>query len=205
MKVIDIPKARERSIFWPLAVSSAVVVLRAVLAIRFVSAGDVSSLAFAVAEYSALSFTVLGLVYGRVDSSAGGLLVPFGYLVPLLFSTSPECRSLSVAVAMLACVFAQWVVLGWLGRCCSVGVPVFRAVVSSGPYACIRHPLSGLQCLAGVLFVVGHFSGYNLVILVLKLAAAVYCVVREENLLNNVPEYARYAQRVRSRWLPGVW
>jgi len=82
-----------------------------------------------------------------------------------------------------------------------------QRVISSGPYAVIRHP----GYLAGILIVV--FSGVALgswlaaVILTLgSLPFLLYRAVTEDRVLQaELPGYRDYAGRVRWRLLPGIW
>ncbi len=79
-------------------------------------------------------------------------------------------------------------------------------VVTTGPYAFVRHPGylgAGLWALATPL-IVGSAWG-----LVPALAASAVLIIRihleERALLAELPGYAEYAQRVRHRLLPGIW
>ena len=79
-------------------------------------------------------------------------------------------------------------------------------VVSTGPYAYVRHPGyvgASLWALAGPL-IVG--SPLGLIPAILAVAAVVARSRREETLLRSeLPGYADYAARVRYRFIPGLW
>lgn len=79
-------------------------------------------------------------------------------------------------------------------------------VVARGPYAIIRHPgYAGASLWAfGTPLVVG--SLYGLAPAVLTILILVIRTAREDRTLQaELPGYADYAKRVKSRLLPGVW
>jgi protein-S-isoprenylcysteine O-methyltransferase Ste14 len=79
------------------------------------------------------------------------------------------------------------------------------ALVSSGPYAVVRHPVYA----GGLLFFVGWSLYAGPVALALTCALAVLwarkTVVEERRLDEAYPEYAEYASRVRRRLVPGIY
>ncbi|HTH62289.1 MAG TPA: isoprenylcysteine carboxylmethyltransferase family protein [Paraburkholderia sp.] len=79
-------------------------------------------------------------------------------------------------------------------------------VVDSGPYAIVRHPMYA----AAMLFFIGTplmlGSWWGLACMPLLTAALGYRAVREERVLvEGLPGYREYRQRVRYRFVPGVW
>lgn len=81
-----------------------------------------------------------------------------------------------------------------------------QTVVSTGPYAIVRHPMyaGALMLLVGTPFALG--SWWALVALVpLKLVIVSRLLDEETFLAKNLPDYANYRQRVRYRLLPYVW
>lgn len=79
-------------------------------------------------------------------------------------------------------------------------------VVSTGPYAFIRHPgyAFGLIFGAGIPLALG--SLYALIpVGVLLILLFGRTLGEEAELRKGLPGYAEYAARVRWRWLPGVW
>jgi len=79
-------------------------------------------------------------------------------------------------------------------------------VVDTGPYAIIRHPgyASAVPFLVGTALALGSIRA-----LVPVVAATLLLIPRtlleERTLRAELPGYAEYTQRVRYRWLPGVW
>lgn len=93
--------------------------------------------------------------------------------------------------------------LAALGRCFGI-FPARRGVVQRGPYRWIRHPAyagEGLAVLAAA--AEGGPLAWGLSAAVLT--ALVVRIEVEERVLRQDPTYLAYAQRVRWRWLPGVW
>jgi protein-S-isoprenylcysteine O-methyltransferase Ste14 len=81
-----------------------------------------------------------------------------------------------------------------------------QRVISTGPYAWVRHPMYGaaIPYFIGVPLLLG--SWYALVVgLILIGVLALRALWEEQTLMAELPGYADYAQRVRYRLLPGVW
>lgn len=79
-------------------------------------------------------------------------------------------------------------------------------VIDTGPYASIRHPgyIGGILLGIGAALALG--SGVALLpVIVCVVALALRSVAEENTLARELPGYADYMQRVRFRWIPGVW
>jgi len=80
-------------------------------------------------------------------------------------------------------------------------------VVTTGPYAVIRHP----GYLAGILIIVASGLGLGswlaaAIVVVFSLPFLLYRAVTEDRILHaELPGYRDYAGRVRWRLLPGIW
>jgi protein-S-isoprenylcysteine O-methyltransferase Ste14 len=88
----------------------------------------------------------------------------------------------------------------------TIGVWSGQQVVSSGPYAAVRHPMysGALLMLIGTPLTLGSF--WALVAVVPLAAAIVWRLLDEEAFLQkNLPGYAEYCRRVRSRLVPYAW
>lgn len=101
----------------------------------------------------------------------------------------------------------------WVFRENSFAAPVVKLqaeraqrVISTGPYAYVRHPMySGLILFfAGVPLLLGSWWGLVMVPIFLALLA-VRIRIEERTLRDGLPGYADYTVRVRYRLLPGVW
>ena len=112
-------------------------------------------------------------------------------------------------VLYLACtLFTMWVF-----RENSFAAPVVKLqaeraqhVISSGPYAHVRHPMySGMiMFFVGLPLALGSWWGLAIAPLFVLLLA-VRIRIEERTLMAGLPGYADYAARVRYRLLPGVW
>lgn len=81
-----------------------------------------------------------------------------------------------------------------------------QTVVSTGPYALVRHPMYAgvLPLLAGMPLALGSWPG--LAPLLLIVPALVWRLLDEERfLLGKLPGYAEYRERVRYRLVPFLW
>ncbi|HZR38394.1 MAG TPA: isoprenylcysteine carboxylmethyltransferase family protein [Nevskia sp.] len=88
----------------------------------------------------------------------------------------------------------------------TVRVEEGQQVVSTGPYAVVRHPMYAgvLPMVAGMPLALGSWWGMAPGMLVML--ALVRRLLHEERFLaQNLPGYAEYCRRVHYRLLPGVW
>jgi protein-S-isoprenylcysteine O-methyltransferase Ste14 len=81
-----------------------------------------------------------------------------------------------------------------------------QKVISTGPYALVRHPMyvGVLILLLGVPLALG--SWWGLAILVVAVPGLIWRILDEEKLLKqDLPGYADYTQTVHYRLVPGLW
>jgi protein-S-isoprenylcysteine O-methyltransferase Ste14 len=108
------------------------------------------------------------------------------------------------------------VALGWLGiflvfrensfSSAIIELAADQRVISTGPYALVRHPMyvSGLVMLLGVPVALG--SWWGVLIIAAIFPALVWRLLDEEKFLaSHLPGYTAYQSRVRYRLLPLVW
>jgi protein-S-isoprenylcysteine O-methyltransferase Ste14 len=108
------------------------------------------------------------------------------------------------------------VVLGWLAiffvfrentfTSATIELAPDHKVVSTGPYALVRHPMyaGGLVMLLGMPIALG--SWWGLLVMVAMLPALIWRLVDEEKFLTrNLPGYGEYREKVRYRLIPRVW
>jgi protein-S-isoprenylcysteine O-methyltransferase Ste14 len=115
---------------------------------------------------------------------------------------------LGLAMYLLSTGFIMWVF-----RVNSFAAPVIKVqaarhhhVISSGPYAWVRHPMySGVMLFFfGAPLLMGSWWG----VLLAPLFAVLFAVrarIEERALVAGLPGYADYVARVRYRLVPGVW
>ena len=88
----------------------------------------------------------------------------------------------------------------------TVEVEAGQKVISTGPYALVRHPMyvGGLVFILGIPLALG--SWWGLFIFVLFAPVMVWRILDEEKLLTkNLPGYEEYRSRVKYRLVPSVW
>ena len=81
-----------------------------------------------------------------------------------------------------------------------------QKVVSTGPYAIIRHPMyaGALFMLAGIALALG--SWWGLFFLCLTVPVLMWRLIDEERYLHkNLPGYTEYTRQVRYRLIPFIW
>jgi protein-S-isoprenylcysteine O-methyltransferase Ste14 len=106
--------------------------------------------------------------------------------------------------------------IGWLGilavfrantyAAATIRVESGQTVISTGPYAVVRHPMyaTALLMLLGIPIALG--SWWGVLVLIAILPALAWRLLDEERvLLGDLEGYADYRSRVRSRLIPFLW
>ena len=117
-------------------------------------------------------------------------------------------QGLGLAMYLLSTAFIMWVF-----RENSFAAPVVKVqaarhhhVISSGPYAFVRHPMySGMMLFFfGVPLLLGSWWGVAIAP-VFTVLFGIRARIEERALIEGLPGYADYAERVRYRLVPGLW
>ncbi len=88
----------------------------------------------------------------------------------------------------------------------TIAVEPGQHVVSSGPYAVVRHPMYSGAIVMFMATPIALASWWGLLPALLLSAAIVARLLHEERVLSRqLPGYDDYQRRVRSRLLPGIW
>jgi protein-S-isoprenylcysteine O-methyltransferase Ste14 len=120
----------------------------------------------------------------------------------------PALQALGWAMILLCSGFMMWVM-----RENSFAAPVVKVqterghrVVSSGPYAVVRHPMysGGVVFFVGAALLLGSWWGVAMSP-VFAVLFAVRAGIEERALIDGLPGYAEYTTRVRYRLVPGLW
>lgn len=88
----------------------------------------------------------------------------------------------------------------------TIEVVEYQKVISTGPYALVRHPMyaGSLVMIIGVPLALGSWLGLS--VIVLTLSVLVWRILDEERLLKkDLPGYIEYAHKVRYRLVPYLW
>lgn len=116
------------------------------------------------------------------------------------------------AIGAAGIVLAFWII-GRVFRENTFLAPVVRVqeergqtVVSTGPYAVVRHPMyaGALVLFLATPLLLGSWWGLAAAV-VLTAAMSLRIPLEERELRRSLPGYPEYAARVRSRLLPGIW
>lgn len=134
-----------------------------------------------------------------------------------LMGVDRRVQSSDMPVALQAVGFALFLVSTlftlWVFRENSFAAPVVKLqaeraqrVISTGPYAHVRHPMySGMVLFfTGVPLLLGSWWGLVMVPILVALFA-IRIGIEERTLREGLPGYADYTARVRYRLVPGVW
>jgi len=81
-----------------------------------------------------------------------------------------------------------------------------QTVIDTGPYAIVRHPgyISGSLLAISIALVLG--SWWALIpVAVVVVGLVVRTIFEERTLRAELPGYTEYTQRVKWRWVPGIW
>jgi len=113
----------------------------------------------------------------------------------------------------LAMYLLSTALIMWVFRANSFAAPVVKVqaerhhrVISTGPYAFVRHPMySGVMLFfVGVPLLLGSWWGLAIAPVFVVLFA-IRAGIEERALVEGLPDYADYAARVRYRLVPGLW
>lgn len=128
-----------------------------------------------------------------------------GNLLLLLERSSPSPTiELASAFFLILGNYLCVVVLLHLGRSLSIMAEA-RTLVTSGPYAIVRHPLYLAEEVATVGIFLQFMSWTAAAILIVHFAFQIRRMLNEEQVLSeSFPEYRAYANRT-ARLIPGVW
>jgi len=142
--------------------------------------------------------------------------VSFGFVALILVPALDRRFGWSETPGWIAPSGDALVLLGWLAMflvlranpwaASTIQVAKSQTVVSSGPYAFLRHPMyaGALIMLLGIPIALG--SWWGLLPLALIYPALVWRLLEEETFLEkNLPGYADYEATVRWRLIPMIW
>ncbi len=151
-----------------------------------------------------------------VDSSASGWLAtmscysPFSGVTMLMIPWDPTYEIVMPAGAFRDFIMVSVVVLTavTLGAVAVLGLKAsnltHRGVVTSGPYAVVRHPIYSLKLLSWFVIAVPTLSLTSTIGLAMWGLIYVARAATEERHLRQDPDYIAYVKRVRYRFIPGL-
>ena len=143
--------------------------------------------------FATLGFIVM-LVFPALDRRFGWSAVPGSVSV------------LGDALIALGFLFTFFVLRENTYSASTIQIAEGQTVISTGPYALVRHPMyaAALLYLAGMPLLLGSWYGLiGTVIFAMGISAR--AVQEERKLQRELPGYADYITRVRYRLIPGIW
>jgi protein-S-isoprenylcysteine O-methyltransferase Ste14 len=117
-------------------------------------------------------------------------------------------QAVGLVLLILSSAFIMWVFLENSFAAAVVKVQSERGhhVVSTGPYAFVRHPMysAAVLFMVGTALLLGSWWG-TAISPIFAILFAARIRIEETTLVTGLPDYADYAARVRYRLVPGVW
>jgi protein-S-isoprenylcysteine O-methyltransferase Ste14 len=117
-------------------------------------------------------------------------------------------QALGLALLILSSCFIMWVFLENSFAAAVVRLQSERGhhVISTGPYAFVRHPMysAAVLFMAGIALLLGSWWG-TAMSPVFAILFGIRIRIEEHTLITGLPGYAEYAARVRHRLVPGLW
>ena len=144
------------------------------------------------------------------------LLASLGFIGLIVVSAFDHRFAWSRVPPAVALAGDALVILGWAAiivvfrensyTSATIEVAPGQQVISTGPYALVRHPMyaGALVMLLGIPIALG--SWWGLLALAAMMPALIWRLLDEEKFLaRNLPGYAEYQEKVRYRLIPLVW
>ena len=164
----------------------------------------------------AIGYTMVFGIIGMVNFAHGDVFMLSAFIALLVVPALDHRLSWSRMSAAGALAGDVMVLLGWLGiflvfrensfGSATIELAPGQTVVSTGPYAWVRHPMyaAALVMLAGIPISLGSWWGLS--ILAAIMPALIWRLLDEERFLaGNLPGYPEYQGRVRYRLIPRIW
>jgi len=121
------------------------------------------------------------------------------------YAELPLTVALLTMIPVLVGMAGAMVALAWLGRQASI-MPEARGLVTSGPYAIVRHPLYLFEEIAIFGIALQHVQPWALIVFGLQLTLQLCRILYEEQVLSGAfPEYERYKVRTPDALIPRLY
>lgn len=137
----------------------------------------------------------------RAVALVAGLGLPYVVLLPRFVNPTATYIAAGLAVAGNAVAL---VTLAYLGRSFSI-LPEARRLVTTGPYAIVRHPLYLAEETVIIGMILNHLHWISVTAGIAHLGLQILRMGWEERVLTAAfPQYDAYRSRVK-RFIPGIW
>lgn len=161
---------------------------------------------------AAFSFLIVLTTFNRLDPklqseglapricALAGAFLSLSLLVMPSAEWPAGIHAVGISIVMVGTALSFWV-LRWLGRSFSIMAEA-RALVTTGPYSLVRHPLYVTETLALMGALLLHLSWPAVLLVAVQLGFQWRRILYEEAVLRRAfPEYEDYARRV-PRFIP---
>ncbi|MEY9558893.1 protein-S-isoprenylcysteine O-methyltransferase Ste14 [Sinorhizobium fredii] len=139
-----------------------------------------------------------------IEPRLSALAGTFGLMVLVVLPRGTVGQGMLIASTFLILIGTALSIycLFWLGRSFSV-MATARKLVTTGPYAIVRHPLYAAEAISAVGFLIANWSLAALLVGAVHFAFQFRRMFNEERVLRRTfPEYASYASSV-PKFIPG--
>jgi protein-S-isoprenylcysteine O-methyltransferase Ste14 len=144
--------------------------------------------------------------YSITTSMAVGVAYAYPYAQVIYLRWSPGNVAWPAVGLILVTLAACLSLVSLLAMGRRFGVrPALRALVTSGPYGFIRHPMYLSYIFADIGYNLQEWNLGTVLLVLLGWTSLVYRVYAEERILSGDPEWPAYVASVRYRVFPGVW
>ncbi|MBF0408016.1 MAG: isoprenylcysteine carboxylmethyltransferase family protein [Candidatus Riflebacteria bacterium] len=127
-----------------------------------------------------------------------------GAFLDLKIAASHDWQLYVSNIILFISVIAGMITLLNLGKSFGILIAV-REVKTNGLYSIVRHPMYGTDILMRFGIIFRHPSVLNLLIGIISTLIYVWRAILEERFLSQFPEYKEYMERVRYRFIPGIF
>ena len=157
---------------------------------------------------------ILYVVRLRTESKAAGLVpslaallgsfMLFALLLIGPYENLPSWARILSSVLLVSGQIGAIGVLFWLGRSFSI-LPEGRKLITTGPYAIVRHPLYLIEAVGALGTIINFWSWQAVLLFIAQLAMQLTRMHYEEKVLQETfPDYADYAARTK-RLIPWIY
>jgi protein-S-isoprenylcysteine O-methyltransferase Ste14 len=147
-----------------------------------------------VRDYSVATSLAVGVAYAY----------PYAQVIYLRWSSGHVAWPTAGLVLVTLAAGLSLVSLLAMGRRFGIR-PALRALVTSGPYRFVRHPMYLSYVLADIGYNLQEWNFVTLLLVFVGWASLVYRIHAEERVLSQHAEWPTYVALVRYRLFPGLW
>jgi protein-S-isoprenylcysteine O-methyltransferase Ste14 len=129
---------------------------------------------------------------------------PYAQVIYLQWVSGYEAWPVAGLVLVTIAAVLSLISLLTLGRFFGVR-PALRNLVTSGPYALVRHPMYLSYIVSDIGYNLQEWTVVTVLIVIAGWGSLFYRIHAEERVISQDPGWAAYAASVRYRLVPGIW